>query len=453
MKANVKVTIYIMSHNYGKYLQDAINSVLRQSMDNWELLLINDNSSDNTDEVMAVYSGDERVRIFKTEEIGLPAAANLALKNANGKYLVRLDADDYFDDNFLLVLSYHLDINPDVALVFPDYFLIDEFNGLIRHDRRSSIYQNNHMLDMPANGACTMIRKSVLKKVGGYREDLGAQDGFDIWTKIVNEHKCRNINLPLFYYRKHGKNLTDNSQRILSARRTIKRDAANSALDNFRPIISIIPCRKNYDIFQDLWSKSINGKTLLDIALQTVIASPIFDKIVVASDNPEVEKIMQHLGDPRLCFVHRDSKLTIPSCSIVPTLETVVRDLNIDWQGISVLSYIQAPFTKTENLEEALFTLILNDADSSFAVEEIKAPLFKRAANGLVPINNTGTFISDFDIVYGDAMTSLATMNVNLKKGTLTGSRIVNFVVPREEAFFIHTRKDFEVAKQLKKLT
>ncbi len=451
-KSGVKVTVYIASHNYGKYLQDAINSVLRQTMDSWELLLVNDNSSDNTEEIMEIYRGDSRVRIFKTKGLGLPAVANLALNEANGKYLIRLDADDVFDENILLVLSHYLDIHPDIALVFPDFYLIDEFNGLLQHDRRNPIHKSNHMYDMPANGACTMIKKSVLNKVGGYREDLGAQDGFDIWTKIINEHKCRNINLPLFYYRRHGLNLTENTQRILSARRAIKKDAALSALEKMRPIISVIPCRTNYDIFPNLWSQDINGKTLLDIALETVTASSVFDKIIVASDNEDVQKVMENYNDSRLCFVTRDPELTIPSCSIVSTLEMIVRDLNINWEGISVLSYLQSPFTSTDNLEEAVYTLVLNEADASFAVEEIKVPLYKRSVNGLVPINNTGTFLSDFDVVYSAATTSLATKNKNLKRGSLTGAKIVNFIVPREEAFIINTKKDFEVARQLKKL-
>ncbi|HOY68968.1 MAG TPA: glycosyltransferase family 2 protein, partial [Candidatus Ozemobacteraceae bacterium] len=202
--ASIKISVYIASHNYGKYLQEAINSVLRQSIGGWELILINDNSFDNTQEIMELYRGDPRVSILTTNGIGLPAVANLALKVAKGEYLIRLDADDVFDENILLVLSNKLDRDPDVALVFPDYFLVDETGGFIIYEGRGALHKSNHMFDMPANGACTMIRRSVLEKLGGYREDLGAQDGLDLWLKVIKEYKCANINLPLFYYRRHG---------------------------------------------------------------------------------------------------------------------------------------------------------------------------------------------------------------------------------------------------------
>ena len=449
---NPKITVYISSFNYGKYLQEAINSVLKQSADCWELLLINDNSSDNTDELMNLYSGDKRVKIFTTKGIGLPAVANLAVKHSQGEYIIRLDADDIFDENILLVLQNHMDRNPEVALVFPDYYLMDDAYGIIMHERRDALYDNNHVLDIPANGACTMIRKSVLEKIGGYREDLGAQDGFDIWTRITKEHKCSNINLPLFYYRRHGANLTENNQRILSARRTIKKDAISALLDSFRPIISVIPCRKNYDVYPDLWSLDIDGQTLLDIAIQTNIKSSLFDKIIITCDNEDVKKIIKKYDDKRLQFVLRDSKNTIPSSNIVPALENVVKQLGIGWNGISFLSYIQAPFTTVDTIEESISTLLLNDADSSFAVEEVECSLFKRSSNGLLPINHFGKFRSDFNVIYSDARTALATKNSNLRTGSITGSKIVNFVVHKDENFYIHSKKDIEILKLLWKL-
>lgn len=447
---NPTITVYIISHNYGKYLQEAIESVLRQTMDSWELFLMNDNSTDNTKDMMELYKGDNRIKIFNTPGIGLPSVANVALKHAKGEYIIRLDADDVLDENILLVLSNYLDRFPDVALVFPDYFLVDDHGGIIRYEGRQTIYHNNHLLDMPANGACTMIRKSILKKIGGYREDLGAQDGFDLWTRVVREYKCANINLPLFYYRRHGKNLTEDHTHILNARRTIKKDACAIDLKKHRPIIAVIPCRRHYDIYPDLWSKKLNGKTLLDIAIKTCSVSSLFDKIIVTSDNPDVQDVMSKHKDKRLCFIERSKESTIYSRSVVYTLEHIIRTLGKGWDGISVLSYIQSPFTATESLEESIYTLILNNADSAFAVEEIQEYLYKRTPHGLTPINPQERVKSDFDTIYAWAPIATAVRNGNFKTGSLTGARISYFVVPKEEAFFVRTKKDYEIAKIMK---
>jgi len=422
-------------------------------MEDWELFLVDDQSTDNTSEIMSLYEGGERISTMRTDGIGLPAVANTVLKKARGKYVIRLDGDDVFDENILLVLCHHLETHPDVALVFPDYYLVDEHMGLIRQEWRTQIFQSNHVVDIPPNGACTLIRRSILDQIGRYREDLRAQDGFDIWTKIFNDFRCANINLPLFYYRRHGKNLTDNVVRILEARRTIKRDGVEKLLPAFKPVLSVIPCRRNYDIFPNLWSKCLNGDTLLDIAIRTSCASRLFDAIVVVSDNAEVEKVVARHDDPRLTVKPRDPRSTIPSVDIAETLEPVVREMAEQWEGITVLSYVQAPFATTSNLEEAAYSLLLNDADSAFGVEEIEASLFRRDANGLVAINKSGKFRSDYDVIYSDARTSLAIRNHNLKHGSLMGSRVVNFVVPKREAFFIHSREEFEVARIMKERT
>lgn len=444
-----KITLYIVSNNYGKYLQEAIESVLRQTVDGWELLLFDNGSTDNTTDVMHLYRGDPRVRIFRTSKVSLPKAANMALKKARGEYIVRLDADDVLDDNMLLVLGNYLDRHKDIALVFPDYFLINEFGDIVSHERRKQMYHSNHLLDAPANGACTMIRVKALKKLGGYREDLGAQDGFDIWSRITKEYKCNNINLPLFYYRRHGKNLTDNHLMILSARRAIKKDASASLLKKYRPIVLTIPCRKNYDILPDLWSQKIGDETLLDRSIKTALASDLADKIVVTSDNPDVRDIMAQYRDKRLVYVERTTKSTIISASIVFTLEEIVKKLKLSPNGITALLYIQSPFMSTATLEEAIYTLVMNEADSAIAVEEISTQLYKRTPHGLMCINAVGNMRSDFDTVYNHVRSSIAARNGNFKTGSLTGSKATYFVVPKEEVFFIETNRDLNVVRAL----
>ena len=104
--------MYVVSRDYGRFLAEAIESVLRQHYDDWELLLIDDGSTDNTADVMQLYSGDPRVRVFATTGIGLPAVCNLALHEARGKYLIRLDGDDVLDENALFVLASYLEREP-----------------------------------------------------------------------------------------------------------------------------------------------------------------------------------------------------------------------------------------------------------------------------------------------------------------------------------------------------
>lgn len=443
------VTVYISSHNYDAYLTEAIESVLRQTFSDWELFLFNDGSTDETARIMSAYEKGSKITVFTTDDIGLPAVANLALKRARGKYIVRLDADDFFDENILLVLSNYLDRHPRVALVFPDYYVINDHGDLITQERRNSIAGNKHLLDIPAHGACTMIRKSILKKIGGYREDLRAQDGFDIWSKIIKGYPCGNVNLPLFYYRRHTDNLTNHVERILSARRTIKKDAVSEEMKKNRPIIAVIPCREHYDIKPDLWNVSLGENTLLDMIIQANLASPIFDKVVIISDTPKVKEVMRKFKDKRLVFLSRPRALTAPGVSIRDTLSIVQKNYDPEGNGLMTLSYIQAPFTSTRTLEEAVYTLLLNEADSSMAVEEIVTPLFRRSPSGFVEISPSARIRSDFDIFYSDARTALALRSQNIQSEDFTGKKVVHFTVPDKETFFISSQQDILVAAHL----
>lgn len=443
------ITVYIVSHNYGNYLTDAIESVLRQTSDSWELLIIDDGSTDNTAEVMNLYKGDKRIRSFHTKGIGLPAVCNLALKAARGKYLIRLDGDDIFDENILLVLGNYLDKHPDAAICFPDFYLFDEFGEIYSETRRNRISQKNHVFDIPANGACTLIRKAALKKIGGYRQDLGVQDGYDIWTKLAAKYKLINVNLPLFYYRRHQSNLTNNVHHILAARQTIKMDSVVGQLHEYRPIIAVIPCRRNFDFCTDLWKQEINGKSLLQRNIEKCLNSTILDYIVVTADNHEVKEIMNLFKDRRLLFFERSKEDTIRSKKLVSTIEKISQKLDPNFKGVTTISYIQTPFVFTETLEEAVSTLVMNKADSSFGVEEIKDPLFRRMPHGLSPVNPDKGISVDFEIIYRESNTSLATKNINFKTGALTGPKVVNFIVSKEECFFIDSQMNLDIARKI----
>ncbi|MCK5541083.1 MAG: glycosyltransferase family 2 protein [Desulfobacterales bacterium] len=444
-----KITVYVVSHNHEKFLSDAIESVLRQSVEGWELFIIDDGSEDKSREIINLYKGDDRVQIFSTEGIGLPAVCNLALDRANGEYIVRLDGDDLFDENILLVLSNYLDNNVETALVFPDYFLIDEFNEIFAHERRNKIFDSNYVIDIPPNGACTMIRTKVLKEAGGYREDLGAQDGFDMWSKISKKHATGNVNLPLFYYRRHSDNLTNKIHFILNAKRRIKKDSILKVLDKNRPFTAVIPCRKNYDFCEDVWKQKIGGKSILEFGIDECIASDVFDRIVVACDNPDVDSILSKYNDKRLSLHIRNSKDTIRSRKIVPALNKIVREQDPDYNGITVIRYIQSPFVSKESLEEALFTLIMNDADSSTGVEQINHAMYKKHPHGLIRLNDDNDFKTDFDSMYKEANVALAVKNSNFKNGSLTGTRIAHFEIDKKESFVIFSDEDLEVARIL----
>tara|TARA_B110000858_G_scaffold196632_1_gene255927 strand:+ start:1318 stop:2685 length:1368 start_codon:yes stop_codon:yes gene_type:complete len=447
MNSQSKVTIYIPCYNYGRFLKEAIESVLRQTYQNWELFLIDENSNDNTLEVMQLYKDDSRIKIFQTDNIGLPGTANLAINESNGDYIIRLDADDIFDENNLLVLSNYLDLNSDIAIVFPDYYLMDESGSIFSQERKQPFYLDDHSFDIPPNGASVMARKTILKNIGGYRTDLGAQDGLDLWTKIIKDHKCGNVNLPLFYYRKHANNLTKKTSHIIQARQKIKQDIASEYYKDFQPIIAVIPCRENYDFIKNLWSQKINEKTLLEIALDKCVKSKVFSHIIIASDTDEVKIILKKYKDSRITFFQRSLKSTNLSQPVAKTLESAISEFDPKYKGLCFLAAVQAPFIKTETIEETISNLLINDSDSSILVKEIDSPVFQKSAHGLSQLNYKSFIMNDFDTLYLHTRTCVVTKNKNLRNGSLTGANIVSTITSKEETIFISNHNDLEYSK------
>lgn len=447
--SNPKFTIYIPSHNYGRYLAEAVDSVLRQSVKNWELLIIDDGSSDETPSVMKRYDGHPQIKLFSTGGIGIMGVCNLALAEARGEYIIRLDGDDIFDENILLVLGHVLDKDKDLALVFPDYYLVDSFGEVYSYERRKKIFVDNHNVDIPPHGACTLVRVSVLREIGGYRSDLKAQDGFDLWSKIIDRYKSSNVNLLLFYYRQHGSNLTGNSQRIFNARRQIKKEFIRDKIESCRPVIAVIPCRKHFDFAVDLWNEKIGGKTLLERHIEVCLTSELFDHIIVASDNPLTKNTVDKYSDPRIGFELRNVQSTIRTASLAPTLETIAKRFDPKLNGITVVRYLQTPFVQLDSIEEAVATLVMSNADSSTAVEEIHNQVYRRTRYGLETVNRTGDFRSDFDSVYRDLLSCVATYTRNFRSGSLMGHTIVSYTMPTSECMNIDSDQKLKIARIL----
>jgi len=258
-----------------------------------------------------------------------------------------------------------------------------------------------------------------------------------------------NINLPLFYYRRHDKNLTNNDDHIFRARHRIKLDAVKDRIHTFYPVIALIPCRARYDFMPNLWNCKIRSATLLERCIEKCTKSGLFDYVVVAADTNKVTKILDLFGDPRIIFFKRRTEDTVRSASLVPTLEGVIKKLDPNYNGISVISYLRAPFVKTNTLEEAIGTLILNKVSSSMGVEEIKGSLFKRSSYGLQPINQISNMSTDFNCIYREANTSLALLNKNIRTGSMLGPQIVHFAVNKNEYFFINSEQKLKIAEIL----
>jgi CMP-N-acetylneuraminic acid synthetase len=209
----------------------------------------------------------------------------------------------------------------------------------------------------------------------------------------------------------------------------------------------VIPCRRNFDFLTDLWKQNLGRKTLLERDIDVCLSSNLFDRVVVTCDNPEAAHQLERYDDERLRFVLRDAQSTIRSASIVPTLHQIAREIDPEFKGTTVLRYTQSPFVTVDTLEEAATSLAMNDADSATGVEEIEQTVFRRTPYGLEILNKRGQVRTDFDMIYRDVRTCVATRNRNFTNGSLLGSKIVSFIVSAAECFFIDSEHKLHIAR------
>jgi len=447
-----KVTVYIPTYNYGRYIEQAIDSVLKQTMDDWELIVINDGSTDNTSEILKKYEGHPKIRIIEQQNRGLTVSNNIALRLSEGKYLVRLDADDYLDENALLVLSNMLDSRPEIGLVYPDYYVIDEDGEILEIVRRKKIGEEVELLDLPAHGACTMFRKEYLVRIKGYEENIDRQDGYDIWLKFTRLFEPSNVNVPLFYYRQHPGNLTKDQQKLLRARKAIKKNFVSKYLDHSIPrVLGIIPVLKKSLTYPYSAFAEIAGKPLLWYTIHEALQTKMLDKVVVTSDDDEVLKYAGDLAG--ITTIKRPPELTKSSARVqsivLHTLNTLKeKDKACSPDAVMIL-FTNTPLRRATHIEEAINTMAIFNIDSVVSVCEELAPCYTHDRNGLSPLWNKRDVRLERESLYKqNGAILLSKVNAITEKDFL-GKNIGHIIMLPEESIKINSQFEFWLAEKI----
>ena len=448
-----KVTVYIPTHNYGRYLKAAIESVLKQTMTDWELLVIDDGSTDNTQEVLAEYENHPLIHIIAQENKGLNVSNNVAIRLSRAKYIMRLDADDYLDENCLLILANILDQKPEVGLVYPDYYHVDEGGEIIEMVRRKKIGEEVELLDLPAHGACSMTRKEIFLNIGSYNEDLTCQDGYELWLKLIQQHKPYNVNLPLFCYRKHPQSLTQKLEKIHDTRREIKRLflKKNSHLKPPR-VLGVVPILSASVYPQNRPFIQLVGRPLIWYTLSQAVEASSLERIVVATeDDDTIAYAREHF--PTVSCFRRTGHLSSIGSKHSELLLEILKDLENreDYRPDAVCTlYISTPLRKTKHIDQAVDTMTIFDVDTVISIQEELGPCYHHEKFGLTPINvsNGDTRLERKAIFKGTGSIILNKKEVVLR-GQHLGGKVGHITMLPEESIKINSDFDFWLAEKI----
>jgi glycosyltransferase involved in cell wall biosynthesis len=242
------VSVVLPVYNQANMLADAINSVLGQTYPNWELIVVNDGSTDNFDDVIQPYLADRRIRVFSQPNQKLPSALNNGFMRARGEYLTWTSADNIMLPRQIEVLLNALENNPDAGLAYSDYEAIDEDGHPLGdpHWRAHNRSGKSPTVRLPEQvtvetfhdtgdnflGASFLWRADVQAVVGQYNESFFGGEDYDYWLRAHLVTPFVHVPEVLYRYRVHANTLNarakkyriaDNVRALLDADRARRR--------------------------------------------------------------------------------------------------------------------------------------------------------------------------------------------------------------------------------------
>lgn len=186
MTEQVLVSIYIPTHNRAEILPRAVQSVLKQTYQNIELIIVDDGSSDNTWQYLTELSNNnDNIKVFKHEKaLGACAARNLALKNALGKFITGLDDDDEFCADRILTLVNQY----DASYAFINTGFLWHYGKRVREvDNQAMVINLQQQLDYNYATNQVLVETERLLAIGGFDENFVACQDYDTWTRLIQK--------------------------------------------------------------------------------------------------------------------------------------------------------------------------------------------------------------------------------------------------------------------------
>lgn len=235
-------SIIIPAYNAGEYLEETLESVLAQTFTDWEMILVNDGSTDHTPDIAQLFARhhpERRVTIINTENRGLGAARNLAAQKSSGGWLAFLDADDMWTPN-KLEQSHQLIANDhEVDWFYHGVWMIKE-GGAMRPKKTFAIEKLEDLLlkGNPISPSATLFRRRFFLEYGMFEENRQMVEDLGLWIRLISGgHLPKYLNQKLTYYRE-GVGV---SSHVDSHYEKVKNVLENSCADN---LLSAKTCDK-----------------------------------------------------------------------------------------------------------------------------------------------------------------------------------------------------------------
>ena len=303
---NPLVSVIMPAYNAAEHIAEAIESVLIQNYRNFELIIIDDGSTDNTKDIVAGFK-DDKIKYFYKDNGGPSGARNLAISKAVGQYIMPLDADDMMTPDFIARHLMEFEKHPEADLVYCDVLLIDDGGNPLRIMEKPEYRDRRHLIrDLFRMGHPVLpfrlgIRRSVFDKIGFYDEDLLVSEDYDMMRRFIKAGlRAHHLSEPLHLRRMHAGSLSKNnlSQKAKCHFEVVRRFTDTFTYDELFPDVAwneITPERR------PLHAKCLVAATYLAVGQAHVTANspPVYTKMAFEQAWSELNDCLEMNPDNR----------------------------------------------------------------------------------------------------------------------------------------------------------
>ncbi len=228
-----KVSIVIPAYNSLKFLPETMESVFRQTFKDFEVIVVNDGSSDDTEHWVSQIA-DPRIKLICQENKGLSGARNTGITHASGEYIAFLDADDLWEATKLEKQVLCLEENSEIGLVYTWVALIDEnskFTGRVfKNYAENDVWHQLIEHNIVESGSVAMVRRQCFETCGVFDRNLRSfVEDWDMWLRIASRYPFKVLKEPLVYYRQHSTSASRNWEAMEQSFRIVIEKAFASA--------------------------------------------------------------------------------------------------------------------------------------------------------------------------------------------------------------------------------
>ena len=229
------ISIIVTMYNRAPFVAAAIGSILLQTRKDFELVIWDDGSTDDSLAVARKAAGDDpRVRIIAGEHAGVAKAFNSAAHATRGKFFGWVDSDDGLVPTAIEEAAAVLEANPGVGMVYSDYLTMNEAGHIIGPGLRTKIpYSKDRLLIDFMSFQFRLIRREVFDRAGGMDDGAAGAEDYDLCLRLSEQTEIRHLARPLYFYRVHDRSVSSERRlwQIMQSKEAIARALARRGMD------------------------------------------------------------------------------------------------------------------------------------------------------------------------------------------------------------------------------